>query len=126
MPGSHRAGKDITNALAMAEMSLTPTASPEAAWALLQQDRFTDAIAAADAVLARTPGNVSALACRGMARWRMAGVNPQSLADLEHAIALAPGESAIRHNYGMVLTDAGRIEDAAAQYRAALSLKPTD
>jgi tetratricopeptide (TPR) repeat protein len=107
-------------------MVLSPPPTPDAAWTLLRQERFADAVRAAEAVLAQAPDNVSALACRGMARWRMSGVNPATLADLERAIALAPMESSIRHNYGMVLSAAGRIEDAAAQYRAALKLRPTD
>jgi tetratricopeptide (TPR) repeat protein len=105
---------------------MMPTPTPEAAWALLRQGRLADAMRAAGAVLAQAPDNVSALACRAMARWRLVGVNPETLNELERAVALAPLEASLRHNFGMVLTAAGRIEAAAAQYRVALRLRPTD
>ncbi|HVY51689.1 MAG TPA: sulfotransferase [Devosia sp.] len=76
--------------------------------------------------MAREPGNISALACRAMARWDLVGQNTQSLDELARAVSAAPDVSALRHNYGTLLTRAGRVDEAAEQYRAALSLRPDD
>ncbi|MEP7240960.1 MAG: sulfotransferase [Devosia sp.] len=96
------------------------------AWRLLQQNRFPDAIAVLSPVLSHDPENVSAMACVAMASF-MSGRDPEgAMKTMERAIALAPEVAILRFNYGMLLAWAGRLEDAAQQFRTALSLRPDD
>mgnify|MGYP001555904513 CR=1 FL=1 len=96
------------------------------AWHLLSQQRFAEATRQAAAVLARFPDNVSALACHAMASWKADGDIAESLAEIQRAVALAPGEASIRHNLATLHASAGDIEAAAEQFEAALAIKPDD
>ncbi len=107
-------------------MATTTTALIEQAWRHMQQDQPEQALVLAERVLAAEPQNVSAIACRAMAQWGVLGENAQSLADMRRAVELAPDVSALRHNFGKVLTEAGRVDEAAAHFRAALALNPRD
>lgn len=98
----------------------------ERAWMLLQQESPAEALRLALRVLAAEPANISAIACRAMAQWDVSGENAQSLADMKRAVEMAPAVPALRHNYGTLLTRAGRVEEAAEQYRTALALRPDD
>ncbi len=98
----------------------------EQAWHLLQRGHPADALALARQVLAAEPSNISALACRAMAVWDLDGENPQSLSDMQRAVEMAPGAAALRHNFATLLVRAGRVDEAAMQYRAALELAPDD
>lgn len=104
----------------------TTTTVIEDAWRQLQQDRPNEALQLIAKVLAVDPANVSALACRAMAQWEVMGDNPQSIADMAKAVETAPDVSALRHNFGNLLSQSGRVEEAAAQYREALRLKSDD
>ncbi|MDO8359210.1 MAG: sulfotransferase [Devosia sp.] len=99
---------------------------PDAAWALLQQERFGDAVDLSARILALYPNNVSAIACHAMAIWRGRGDDAQAIGELKRAVELAPNESSLRHNLGVLLTSSGEVEAAAQQYREALRLKPDD
>lgn len=102
------------------------TSQLDRAWSLLQHERYFEATAVAAAVLAHEPGNISATACRAMAAG-MAGTDLGSaLVDMEWAVTAAPRVPSLRHNYAMLLGQAGRVDEAATQYRAALSLKADD
>lgn len=107
-------------------MASSITAQLQRAWLLLQQDRPADALRLADEILRREPANVSAVACSAMARWDALGENARSLADMGRAVVAAPDVPALRHNFGTLLTRAGRVDEAAEQYRAALTLRPDD
>ncbi len=117
-------------------MALRPGASPhladprppqpEAAWALLQQERFGEAAQLAARIIAAEPRNVSAIACRAMAIWRGQGDDAEAIAGMRRAIDLAPAESSLRHNLGILLTSSGDVGGAAQQYLEALRLKPDD
>jgi hypothetical protein len=98
----------------------------DTAWQMLQQERFDEAIALAERVLLRQPGNVAAIACRAMAIWRTGRDEQHVMSELRRAIELAPAESSLRHNYATVLTNFGDIDEAALHYREALRLKPDD
>ncbi len=96
------------------------------AWSLLAAGKNAEALPLAAAVLAAAPGDVSALACHGMALWGVSGNNDTSLAELERAVALAPDVSQLRFNYATLLNAAMRLDDAAEQYRQALRIRPDD
>jgi tetratricopeptide (TPR) repeat protein len=96
------------------------------AWALLGQQRFVESERQAEAVLARFPDNVSALACRAMAHWKAGGDIAASLADMHRAVSLAPDVASIRHNLATLLASHGDVDGAAAEFRAAMRIKPDD
>ena len=53
------------------------------AWQLLSQERFGEALQQSSAVLARFPGNVSALACHAMANWKSEGDIAVSIEEMQ-------------------------------------------
>ena len=96
------------------------------AWQLLQANQVEQSQALVDRVLARDPGNVSALACRAMGLWRVGGNQSVVMETMRRAVEAAPDVSALRHNFATILTDYGRLDEASAQYREALRLQPHD
>ncbi|HWA18032.1 MAG TPA: sulfotransferase [Devosia sp.] len=96
------------------------------AWQLLGQDRPIEAEQRAAAVLAREPDNVSAIACHALATWRSGAPVQLSITELERAVALEPGNGALRHNLATVLSSKGDIAGAMAQSRRALEIDPSD
>jgi len=96
------------------------------AWALLGQQRFAEATRQSAAILARFPGNVSALACHAMANWKNEGDIVVSLAEMRRAVKAAPNEASLRHNLATLLASAGEQDAAAEQFREALRIKPDD
>jgi tetratricopeptide (TPR) repeat protein len=96
------------------------------AWALLGQQRFAESERQAEAVLARFPDNVSALACHAMAHWKNGGDIGQSLAQMRRAVSLAPDVASVRHNLATLLASRGDVDAAAAEFREALRIKPDD
>lgn len=98
----------------------------EIAWKLLGQGRASEARDAAARVLARYPGNVSAVVCHAMANWKAEGDIALSLKQMRQAVAAAPNVSSIRHNLGTLLMSNGEIEAATEQFREALRIKPDD
>ncbi|MEP7239645.1 MAG: sulfotransferase [Devosia sp.] len=96
------------------------------AWTLLTQGRYREAAKRAQIVLDRYPGNASALVCRAMARWSAGDDIDASIADVRRVVAAYPAVAAIRHNLATLLASRGDIDDAAAEFREALRLKPDD
>lgn len=98
----------------------------EVAWALLGEQRFGEACRQAQSILNRFPENVSALACHAMANWKGGGDVDQSIGEMQRAVALAPEVASIRHNLATLLASRGDSEQATAQFREALRIKPDD
>lgn len=96
------------------------------AWALLGQQRFAESERQAEAVLARFPDNVSALACHAMAHWKNGGDMASSLVEMRRAVSLAPDVASIRHNLATLLASRGDVDAAAVEFREALRIKPDD
>ena len=96
------------------------------AWTLLGRGEAAQARDIAAEILTRFPDNVSALACHAMANWQADGDMALSMAEIERALAAAPGLAAIRHNYATLLSSQGRTAEATAQFREALRLQPDD
>src|SRR3954469_12842671 len=94
------------------------------AWQLLTQERFADAVQQSAVVLARYPGNVSALACHAMANWKNEGDIAVSIEQMRRAVAAAPLVASIRHNLATLLASAGDIDGTAREFEAALRIKP--
>jgi tetratricopeptide (TPR) repeat protein len=93
---------------------------------LLGQQRYDDAARQAQAILARFPDNVSALACHAMAQWKNGAPIEDSIAQMQRAVALAPLVASLRHNLATLLASRGDFEFAAEQFRDALRIKPDD
>ena len=104
------------------------TAIPELdrAWMLLNQQRFAEAVQQSAAILGRFPNDVSALACHAMANWKNEGDIGLSIAEMRRAVAAAPMVAAIRHNLATLLASSGDVDGAAAEFQAALRIKPDD
>ena len=98
----------------------------EVAWALLGQQRFEEAKRQASSILQRFPQNVSALACHAMANWKAGGDIDRSVVEMQRAAALAPEVASIRHNLATLLASRGDSDEATAQFREALRIKPDD
>jgi hypothetical protein len=96
------------------------------AWAFLGQQQYARSMQHASAVLARFPDNVSALVCHAMANWKNGGDIGVSLDEMGQAIRLAPQVASIRHNLATLLASRGEGEQASAQFREALRIKPDD
>ena len=96
------------------------------AWQLLSQERFGEALQQSSAVLARFPGNVSALACHAMANWKSEGDIAVSIEEMQRAVTAAPMVASIRHNLATLYASAGNVEGAAREFEAALRIKPDD
>lgn len=52
------------------------------------------------------------------------GDTATALSEYEQAVQLNAGDPVLRYNYGVVLTTARHLDDAAAQYRTAIELEP--
>ncbi|HEX5725843.1 MAG TPA: tetratricopeptide repeat protein, partial [Longimicrobiaceae bacterium] len=61
----------------------------------------------------------------GMARLALqAGSPAEAVEHLAHAVEIAPDDAVVRYEHGNALYAAGRLEEAAAEYRAAIHLEP--
>jgi tetratricopeptide (TPR) repeat protein len=61
----------------------------------------------------------------GLARLALQAGNPaEAVEHLAQAAEIAPRDAVVRYEHGNALYAAGRLEDAAAEYRAALDLEP--
>lgn len=96
------------------------------AWQYLLQARYVDAERLAAAVVAWHPNNPSALACHALALWRQGGPPDIPIAEVRHAIEIAPNDSALRHNLSTILASSGDLEGASEQSRIALQIMPGD
>src|SRR6185312_14506138 len=104
----------------------TAASDLDRAWALVGQQRFIEAAALSSAILARYPGNVSALACHAMANWKSGGDVATSIGEMQRAVAAAPAVASIRHNLATLYASAGDPAGAAAEFGEALTIKPDD
>jgi capsular polysaccharide biosynthesis protein len=84
--------------------------------------RFAEAAALLDLVLGGGAKRPEALLLRGIAAQRLDD-HRMALACLERAAALAPGSELIGYNHAVALQAAGRLNDAAGEYRRAIALK---
>ena len=91
-------------------------------WLLL--DRHAQAEAVFDQMLARWPQDGYALASRSHARAQL-GRKDEAIADLQALVAAHPSRSASDwFNLAFMLEDAGRFEEAEANFRRAVTLDP--
>jgi len=104
----------------------TAASDLDRAWALVGQQRFIEAAALSSAILARYPGNVSALACHAMANWKSGGDVATSIGEMQRAVAAAPAVASIRHNLATLYASVGDPAGAAAEFGEALRIKPDD
>lgn len=103
-----------------------PMPDLDRAWQLLTHERFAEALQLSGAVLARSPGNVSAHVCHAMANWKNEGDIGASIEEMRQAVTAAPMEASIRHNLATLLASAGDVEGAAREFGTALTIKPDD
>ena len=104
----------------------TSASDLDRAWALVGQQRFPEAVALSAAILARYPGNVSALACHAMSNWKNGGDIALSIEEMRRAVAAAPAVASIRHNLATLYASAGDQAGAAVEFGEALRIKPDD
>lgn len=85
--------------------------------------RAADAEAVYNQVLAREPGNLSALQLLARLYYET-GRHPQAAQALRRAIAVQPGNAELHSNLGSVLGGLGRLDEAEAAIRQSLALRP--
>ncbi len=91
--------------------------------ALQAQGRSKDAFSRFQAALAASPGNPAALAGLGTAGLAL-GQADLGLGWLRMAAAAAADDAGIRFAFGRALAQVGRLQDAAVELRAGLSISP--
>lgn len=91
----------------------------------LQVDQLSGARAHLDAALKAQPNLDDALFTRARVRSRQ-GDDPGALEDLQAARRLKPNDVTILTNLGMVLANLGKYPRAAATFRRAIKIQPTD
>jgi hypothetical protein len=96
------------------------------AWSLCGRGDFRAAAELSRQLLAVSPRDGSALACRALCLWQLGGEAGPAIADLRRAAELAPEDGGIQHNLATVLASVGQLEEARENYRAAIALKPDD
>ena len=84
-----------------------------------------EAVLSFDLALERTPDHVLSLVARGRARDHQ-GDAPGALADLDRAIALAPGSAALRELRARLRLASGEVLGAVADHDEAIALEPAD
>jgi tetratricopeptide (TPR) repeat protein len=82
-----------------------------------------DAVAAARARLAASPGDAEALFTLGNALW-WSGERDEGVEALARAVALRPDHADARNNLGNALVELGRPDEAVPHYRAARAIRP--
>jgi tetratricopeptide (TPR) repeat protein len=75
-------------------------------------------------ILAETPDNPDAMHFLGLAVWETTEDLVETLRLLEQSMRLAPGQAHMHHNLGTVLGSVGRFDEAIANYKTAIALKP--
>ena len=91
--------------------------------ALLELQRYAEALASYDRALQLRPDYVEALSNRGIALWRLKR-HEEALADYDRALQLKPDYAEALSNRGMALGELRRHEEALASYDRALQLRP--
>jgi tetratricopeptide (TPR) repeat protein len=92
--------------------------------ALLAEQQFTEALAAAEMVLQQEPGNAQGLFLQGTALSSL-GRSDEAVAVLREAIAADPANAAAHLNLGNALADLDALEAAEAAITRAIALDPT-
>ncbi len=92
---------------------------------LLREEKLDEADAAFQRIVARDPQQVDALLYLGILR-HLQGCSDEGLALIKQSLALAPSEAGSWNNYGNVLLECSRAEEAMAAYRTSIQLAGTD
>lgn len=101
-----------------------PDAAEEAAViALLEQGRFSEGVALAEAMTVRFPRHGFGWKVLG-ALWHSQGNSAAALAPMQRSVQLLPRDAQARTNFGLVLADLKRLKEAAACHRQALAINP--
>ena len=91
--------------------------------AYIELERYDEAQALLQAILARMPRHFEALKCIGLVLQKTH--RPQdALKYYEQARAIDAGDAEFLNNFGIVLQDLGRLDAAIEKYTAAIALKP--
>lgn len=90
-----------------------------------QAGRLEEARALYEQVLAAEPRQAEALHLLGYL-WFQKADTARALDLIGRAIALQPAHPGYRYNRGLILQQAGRLEDAAADFQAVAALQPAD
>lgn len=85
-----------------------------------------DMQAAIDRALAIDPDDPQALFARGTLKADYLSDNKGAIADFEHAIRMAPGDSSSWNSLGLVLADRGATREAETTLKKAIELDPND
>jgi thiazole synthase ThiGH ThiG subunit/Flp pilus assembly protein TadD len=93
--------------------------------ALINQERYQEAIAAFDAAIKLKPNVAVAWISRGVALERL-GNHAEALASHEQAIKLEPNNFLAWYNKGIQLQELGRYQEAIVAHDHALKLHPND
>jgi cellulose synthase operon protein C len=88
--------------------------------------RFDEAIRDYEQAIAKQPDNANFLESLGEVLLQAPGAEhlPRAVAALSQAVALAPQDAKARHQLGLALTRAGRLEEARRQILRSLDLDP--
>jgi tetratricopeptide (TPR) repeat protein len=90
--------------------------------ALIDLERFEEALCIYDKLLSMRPNDFDALTMRGLILERLER-SEEALASYDDAAALAPDAREVHYNRGNVLADLSRFEDALASYDKALKIE---
>ena len=91
---------------------------------LLRSNRFAEALANYDRVLAIQPASVEALNNRAVALQELKR-GDEALKSYNRALAIQPNNAELHYNRGDVLRELNRLDDALASYDQAATLVPT-
>jgi tetratricopeptide (TPR) repeat protein len=86
--------------------------------------RLPEAVEQFDMALRIEPGSSIVRANRAAALANVPGRLPEALTELEHAATADPGDAQNLNNLGNALARAGRLQEAALQFQAALKVSP--
>lgn len=104
-------------------MSLTPL---DQAWALLRQERYSEALGVASQVWHQDADNLSATACYALALWNAEHQLERSRSLMQRAIEMAPNDAAVLQNFAFMLSEQGDVTAAAETFLQVLRLSPSN
>ena len=96
------------------------------AWARHARGDFQGAAELSRTLLAAAPDDPATLCCNAMSNWQLGVDFDRCMAQMQRAVALAPGDAWLWHNLAALLASIGQLEEACAGYRKAVELKPDD